>query len=86
MNYLIKNAIVIGVSGIANFCAVELKKRGASVSFIESRSGTVGTSEAICAKNAILYSCMEKTKLTQRLLGIADDTLIVSASKKSVRR
>ena len=82
MNYPIKNAIVIGVGGVANFCAVELKKRGVSVSFIESRLGTVGTSEAICTKNGIPYSCMEKAELTQRLLAIADETLIVSASNR----
>ena len=79
---MLKSAIVVGTGGVANFCAGELLKRGVAVSFIESRSDGVGTSEAICRKKGIPYECLGKESLTARLLAIEDDTLVVSASNR----
>ena len=75
-------AIVIGTGGVANFCAAELQKRNVAVSFIESRSDGVGTSEAVCRRKGIPYECLGKEALTARLLAIGDNTLVVSASNR----
>lgn len=79
---MLKSAIVVGTGGVANFCAGELLKRGVAVSFIESRSDGVGTSEAICRRKGIPYACLGKDSLTSRLVSIDDDTLVVSASNR----
>ena len=79
---MIKSAIVVGTGGVANFCANELQKRGVTVSFVESRSDGVGTSEAICRRKGIPYECLGKDSLTSRLVSIDDDTLVVSASNR----
>ena len=75
-------AIVIGTGGVANFCAAELQNRGVSVSFVESRADTVGTSEAFCRKKGISYEQLAKDALTERLLAVNDKTLVVSASNR----
>ena len=79
---MLSHAIVIGTGGVANFCAAELQKRGVSVSFIESRADTVGTSEAICRKKGIPYERLIKDALTERLLSVNAKTLVVSASNR----
>ena len=79
---MIENAIVVGTGGVANFCALELQKRGVAVSFWESRADNVGTSEAICRKRGIPYEQLSKENLTMRLKGIKDKTLVVSASNR----
>ena len=54
-NSIYDKVIVMGIGTVAAQCAVKVKKVFDNVTFLETRSDTVMSQEALCNRNSIAY-------------------------------
>lgn len=77
------NIIVIGSGAVALQSAVYLQAKYMGVRFVENRI-TISSSEKQCVKKGISYVKLSGENLTSYLIGIEEETLIVSVANRYI--
>ena len=82
-NSIYDKVLVMGIGTVAAQCVIKVKKVFENVIFLETRSDTVMSQEAVCNRNAITFvSGGGKVKITKYLQSLTEKTLIVSVSNR----
>ena len=76
-----KKALVMGTGRLPFQCALRLGGvfDQADICVLETKLAGVSVLEKLCMNHQISYACLSKTQIEERLRGISEPTLVVSA-------
>lgn len=84
MNIIYDRIIIIGSGTVAYNCALAIKKTGADVALIESRSDSVLSMKKFCTKNDISHIAVEPSGITDYLMLLTEKVLLLSISNRYI--